>query len=216
MSVKFDYAGEREYYANPVTQVRNWRWLASDMVHWVPGFPEVFRDKHVLDIGAGECLVTFVIAEIGQARCTVALELIHHRMLAARQLKLDGLGLVSGDCYSLPFPDERFDIVVGNGVLHHLPDEVVAASEIARVLKVGGVYFGREPNFKNPVVRRKVLGGHSTPNEHAITTAMMEDAFAQCGMSSELRYFWRRVSWLHHPWLSVSVAIEARKVGCSV
>lgn len=105
---EFDYSGEREYFAKPVTEVRDWRWMARDMAHWIPGFPKVFKDKSVLDIGAGECFLTFVIAESGQAKRSVALELILHRMQAARTVALPGLRLVCGDCFSLPFSDGGF------------------------------------------------------------------------------------------------------------
>ena len=209
---EFDYSGEREYYARPVTGVRDWRWMAKDMAHWIPGFPAVFKDKSVLDIGAGECFLTFVIAESGQARNSVALELIPHRMQAARQVALPGLGLVCGDCFKLPFEDDSFDIVVGNGVLHHLPDKDPAIGEIARVLRPSGTYFGREPNFRNPLVKRKVLGGHHSPNEHAVSPAEIKASFARSGFNAQVSYFWRRLPWLHHPWLSVSIAIVATKL----
>jgi SAM-dependent methyltransferase len=212
MSTNFDYAGEREYYAETVTQIRSWRWIAQDMVHWVPGFPEVFKHRCVLDVGAGECLVTFNIAERGKAKCTVGLELILHRMQAARQVDLPGLQLVCGDCFNLPFGRKSFDVVIGNGVLHHLPDEGAAVGEIARVLRPGGVYFGREPNFRNPLVKRRVLGGHHTPNEHAVMPATIRHAFTTHGFDVQIRPFWRRIPWLHHPWFSVSIAIEAKKV----
>ena len=205
----FNYAGEREYYARPVTSLRDWRWLTRDMVHWVPGFPEVFHDKRVLDIGAGESLVTLVIAEIGRARLSVALELIEHRLWAARNVDMPGLTLVCGDCLNMPFRDNSFDIVVGNGILHHLP-LAHSVKEISRVLKPGGRYFGREPNFRNLLVRRKVLGGHHSPNEHVILPEEISSIFRSEGFEIQIRYFWRRIPWLQNPWLSVSIPINAR------
>jgi len=205
----FDYAGERQYYCRPVINLRDWQWLSRDMVYWVPGFPDVFHDECVLDIGAGECLVTFVIAERGRARLSIALELIEHRLWAARSISLPGLALVCGDCLNMPFPNKSFDIVVGNGVLHHLP-LARSVKEISRVLKPGGRYFGREPNFRNPVVRRKVLGGHHSPNEHAILPAEIQSIFRSEGFEIQIKYFWRRIPWLHNPRLSVSIAIDAR------
>jgi ubiquinone/menaquinone biosynthesis C-methylase UbiE len=209
---RFDYAGERAYYSSSITELRDWKWMSKDARHWIPGFPQVFANKSVLDIGAGECLLTFAIAETSLAKRVVALELILHRMSAARQVNLRGLGLVCGDCFRLPFPAESFGVVVGNGVLHHLPDEDAAVREVSRVLGPGGLYFGREPNFHNLVVKQRVLGGHHTLNEHAIWPEKIRSVFSQHDLQVRVTPFWRRLPWLHHPWLSVSVAIMATKV----
>jgi SAM-dependent methyltransferase len=42
------------------------------------------------------------------------------------------------DAESLPFEDDRFDVVYSWGVIHHTPDVPQAAREIVRVLKPGG------------------------------------------------------------------------------
>jgi len=55
---EFDYAGEREYYAHPVAGLRAWDWVVQDARHWIADFPQMFAGKRVLDIGAGECLLT--------------------------------------------------------------------------------------------------------------------------------------------------------------
>jgi len=39
---------------------------------------------------------------------------------------------------SLPFPDNAFDAVVSDGVIHHTPDAYRAFSENARILRAGG------------------------------------------------------------------------------
>jgi SAM-dependent methyltransferase len=49
--------------------------------------------------------------------------------------------VVEGDAESLPFPDESFDIVFSNGVLHHTPDLDAALREIHRVLMPGGRFW---------------------------------------------------------------------------
>jgi ubiquinone/menaquinone biosynthesis C-methylase UbiE len=49
-----------------------------------------------------------------------------------------------GDVFRLPFKDDVLDAVFGFGVLHHVPDWRGAAAEIARVLKIGGIYFIEE------------------------------------------------------------------------
>ena len=46
--------------------------------------------------------------------------------------------MLNADAEYLPFPDDRFDIVYSNGVLHHTPDTERAMAEAWRVLKPGG------------------------------------------------------------------------------
>jgi ubiquinone/menaquinone biosynthesis C-methylase UbiE len=43
-----------------------------------------------------------------------------------------------GDAEALPLPDDSFDRVSSNGVLHHTPDIGAALREVRRVLKPGG------------------------------------------------------------------------------
>jgi SAM-dependent methyltransferase len=45
------------------------------------------------------------------------------------------------DAQSIPFPDGRFDIVIANHMLYHLPDMGKALSEIQGVLKPGGGFY---------------------------------------------------------------------------
>lgn len=46
--------------------------------------------------------------------------------------------ILQADATKLSFPDNRFDIVIGNHILEHIPDDLAAMREIFRVLKPGG------------------------------------------------------------------------------
>ena len=46
--------------------------------------------------------------------------------------------VVRGDLTALPFPDASVDRVIASEVLEHIPDDVTAFAEIARVLRPGG------------------------------------------------------------------------------
>ena len=63
-----------------------------------------------------------------------------HLELAQENFKLRGLpgDFVLHDAEVLPFPDNSFDIVYSNGVLHHTPNTTSVVREIFRVLKPGG------------------------------------------------------------------------------
>lgn len=56
------------------------------------------------------------------------------------------------DAHQLAFPDDFFDIVVGNGILHHL-DLPICLNEMNRVLKPGGFALFIEPLAANPFLK---------------------------------------------------------------
>jgi ubiquinone/menaquinone biosynthesis C-methylase UbiE len=64
----------------------------------------------------------------------------------------DRFTFVAGDAHCLPYDDATFDLVVGDGILHHL-DLDVALGEIHRVLKPGGRALFREPLLDNPLLK---------------------------------------------------------------
>ena len=45
------------------------------------------------------------------------------------------------DAQHLPYPDGRFDVVIANHMLYHVPDRALALAEIARVLAPGGRFY---------------------------------------------------------------------------
>jgi len=45
------------------------------------------------------------------------------------------------DAQAIPFEDERFDVVIANHVLYHVPDRTRTFSEIRRVLRPGGHFY---------------------------------------------------------------------------
>lgn len=103
---------------------------------------DALADKEVLEIGSGAGGHSALFAHYG-ARMT-SIDLTPDRVRATRQ-KLDLMGNMAEGCTVLnanaeylPFPDDRFDIVYSNGVLHHTPDTERAMAEAWRVLKPGG------------------------------------------------------------------------------
>ena len=56
------------------------------------------------------------------------------------------------DAHALDFEDDTFDLVMGEGILHHL-DADVALAEIHRVLKPGGRVLLLEPLADNPLLK---------------------------------------------------------------
>jgi ubiquinone/menaquinone biosynthesis C-methylase UbiE len=63
-----------------------------------------------------------------------------HLQHAKENFALRGLEgqFVHHDAETLPFPDDTFDVVYSNGVIHHTPNTARVVHEIKRVLKPGG------------------------------------------------------------------------------
>jgi ubiquinone/menaquinone biosynthesis C-methylase UbiE len=68
--------------------------------------------------------------------------------LAKQRLRLHGLAeratFLAGSAHDLPLPDNSVDVVLGIAILHHL-DMRLAAREVHRVLKPGGLAVFQEP-----------------------------------------------------------------------
>lgn len=56
------------------------------------------------------------------------------------------------DAHNLDFENNKFDLVIGNGILHHL-DKLVAINSIYKVLKPGGRLVFKEPLADNPLLK---------------------------------------------------------------
>lgn len=109
-----------------------------------------FDGASVLELGCGKAEKTRTLAETSRLKEIVALEVddIQHQ----RNLQISDLPNVHfrhGGAEAIPAADNSFDIVLMFKSLHHVPMEHmnVALSEIARVLKPGGLAWISEPVF---------------------------------------------------------------------
>jgi SAM-dependent methyltransferase len=75
--------------------------------------------------------------------------------------------VVQGDALHLPFPDGAFDRVICSEVLEHIPDDLSAMGELARVLRPGGTMAITVPRFGPELINwalsdeyHNVPGGH--------------------------------------------------------
>lgn len=57
------------------------------------------------------------------------------------------VGVVQGDALHLPFADGTFDRVLCSEVLEHIPNDIGAMTELARVLRPGGTMAITIPRF---------------------------------------------------------------------
>lgn len=107
--------------------------------------------ERVLDLGTGPGVSAFVLAEHLPAGSRVTGLDLSPQMIAiakryhAREPSLPVDFLVA-DASRLPFADASFDRATGHSFLYLLPDPAAVLSEVARVLRPGGVATFMEPS----------------------------------------------------------------------
>jgi ubiquinone/menaquinone biosynthesis C-methylase UbiE len=130
--------------------------------HFVLGRLGPLEGREVLDLGSGYGAVSCHMARRG-ARVT-ALDISEDSLSQSRAWfqkngVQDRVQTVAASANALPFPEDRFDFIVGSCILHHL-DLDKAVPELRRTLKPGGKAVFVENNGMNPVLsffRNRVL-----------------------------------------------------------
>ena len=107
------------------------------------GPPGSLAGKRVLEVGCGRGLGMEILLALGAAQIT-GFDL-DPKMVALAHKRLAKYGerarVFVGDAEAIELPNESFDVVVEYGILHHVPNWQKALSEIARVLKPGGMFY---------------------------------------------------------------------------
>jgi ubiquinone/menaquinone biosynthesis C-methylase UbiE len=113
----------------------------------------LLRGRHLLEIGCGMGYDSLEFLKRG-VRVT-AIDLTENAVrIAKRHFEVEGVRPESvqvGNAHALAFPDEMFDAVWANGVLHASGDTQRGIDEVRRVLKPGGraiiSHFYRRPSW---------------------------------------------------------------------
>jgi SAM-dependent methyltransferase len=170
----------------------------------------------VLDLGCGFGRHAFEAARRG-AR-VVALDAGRDEVLAVRatfaamfeahELAAETRAVaVQGDALALPFADEIFDRVICSEVLEHIPDDVGAMAELARVLRRGGTVAITVPR-RGPERINWALSDeyHSVPGGHIriYSRRELEERLASVGLRVRSHHYAHA---LHSPywWLKCLV-----------
>jgi SAM-dependent methyltransferase len=102
------------------------------------------RSAKVLDIGTSTGTNLRMLRDIGFVQVS-GLDLSPEAIVWCAS---KGLGYVEqGDICAMPFADGSFDLVLATDIIEHVDDDARALSEIARVLKPGGVALVTVPAF---------------------------------------------------------------------
>jgi SAM-dependent methyltransferase len=129
----------------------------------------LLRGKHLLEIGCGMGFDSLEFLKRG-VRVTATDLTPNAVRLATRHFEIEKVkpeSVHTENALSLSFPDDTFDAVWSNGVLHATGDTRLAVQEVRRVLKPGGraiiSHFYRKPSWMYTVSR---LGRE--PIEHGV------------------------------------------------
>ena len=112
--------------------------------------------EHVLDLGSGagtDSLIAGLMAGSDGSVTGIDMtpEMLEKARAGATELGLDNVTFVEGEIEELPFDDERFDVVISNGVIDLIPDKEAVFSSIFRVLRPGGRIQFADVTIQQPV-----------------------------------------------------------------
>jgi SAM-dependent methyltransferase len=149
------------------------------------------RGKRVLDYGCGAAEGGVFLAKRG-AR-VVAIDVSPRMLTTAKELaRVHGVEIETRLVTDarIPAADGEFDLIYGNGVLHHVPLDS-AIPELARVLAPGGRACFIEPLPYNPVINvyRRIAKEVRTPDEKPLSFGQIEQFRRSFGQVRH-REFW--------------------------
>lgn len=152
----------------------NWaeRWVVNNPlrvcqqqieIKWLKRMMTLAPGAAVLEVGCGRgagaklILRTFRPARLHIQDLDIEMVLKARQYLSMIELKKTSLSV--GDAVCLPFKTGTLDAVFGFGFLHHVPAWRSGLSEVARVLKTGGIYYFEElyPQLYQNFVTKHIL-----------------------------------------------------------
>jgi len=97
----------------------------------------------LLDVGTGTARIPILIVERRAALRIWAVDLSENMLKIGRKnVEEAGMGknvkLRKVDAKTLPYPEDYFDMVISNSIVHHLPDPLPFLKEVKRVTKPNG------------------------------------------------------------------------------
>jgi len=112
------------------------------------------RPCRVLDLGAGNCWMSYRLAELGHAPVAVDIFADPRDGLGAARHYPFSFPVIESGFDDLPLPAAQFDLAVFNSSIHYSSDYVRTLSEARRCLRPGG----RAVILDSPVYQRREYG----------------------------------------------------------
>jgi len=152
----------------------NWaeRWVVNNPLRaiqqqietkWLKGMKPLRPGTTILEIGCGRGAgAKLILKEFQPSKLHILdldIRMIQKASIFLSRVPKNQVRMYVADSINLPFKTGAVDAVFGFGFLHHVPDWRQALSEIARVLKPGGVYYIEElyPALYQNVITKRIL-----------------------------------------------------------
>lgn len=181
--------------------------------HLLSGTP---RGSRILDLGAGNCWMSYRLARAGYRPCAVDL-ITNDR---------DGLGAArhyqarlpkryprfQAEISRLPFADEQFEAAVFNASFHYAEDYEASLHEAMRCVKPGGLviisdtpWYAREESGRQMLAERRAafLQSHGMAADSIATLGYLTDERLR-RMEDALSIHWN----VHRPWYGLTWAMR--------
>jgi SAM-dependent methyltransferase len=174
----------------------------------------------LLDLGAGNCWMSFRLALLGYDM--VAVDLLTNEN--------DGLGAAEhfhkhlskpiprfqAEAAHLPFRDEQFDVIIFNASFHYAEDYEAALSEALRCLKPGGrviisdtPWYSREESGRRMVAERHAAfrqrfgsASDSLKSQEFLTDERLQGLEDNCSTRWTIHRPWYGWRWALRPWIA--------------
>ena len=165
----------RDYDAMDFSEV-NGRFVIDFSAAHGPG-----RGGEILDVGTGPGRIAIRLCQADRSVRVLGVDLagpmldIGRRNVADAELT-DRVRFARGDAKSLPFPDGRFEAVISNTILHHIPDPAPAMAEMARLVADGGTLFVRDLARPDDAEAIEAMVNKYTVGEPLSAKAMFRDS----------------------------------------
>lgn len=116
----------------------------ADLRDWFFAHADITHAKRILEVGCGNGDLWQNHLDLLPLDATLTLSDFAVGILQQAQAKFANhkqVSVVQVDVQEIPFPDNSFDVVIANHVLHHVQNIPLALAEIRRVLRPGGHFF---------------------------------------------------------------------------
>jgi len=126
----------------------DWNLTVSDFINKrveeiVAGFAAYRQTTRLLEIGFGSGVMLHAASRAGWNA-----EGVEISRTATEHAQAEGFKVFCGDLSDARYPDDYFDVVIASELLEHVADPRRIVTEIARILRPGGLLWATTPNIK--------------------------------------------------------------------
>ena len=133
----------------------------------------------ILDVGTGTAQIPIAMCKRNSGLKITAIDLAESMLTLGNKniqtaLLEDCITLVQVDSKKMHYPDESFDQVISNSIIHHIPNPVECFKEMIRVTKKDGLLFVRDLLRPDSIAELQNIvnlhAGDATPKQKQLFT----------------------------------------------